>query len=72
MVHLFYFGLPQVCHACASVEIKDDIYSKEIEGFVKDPKWVIFPRLSYQNHFKIVEMKQRLVKNFSALPITKS
>jgi len=61
----------QVCHACASVEIKDDIYSKEIEGFVKDPKWVIFPRLSYQNHFKIVENEAKISEEFSASPYNK-
>jgi len=56
----------QVCHACASVEMKADLYTNNIEGFVKDPKWVIFPRLSYQNHIKIVENEAKISEDFSA------
>ena len=38
----------RVCHAYASIEVKDEWKAKEYEGFVKDSKkWVIFPRLSY-------------------------
>ncbi|HEY3426538.1 MAG TPA: indolepyruvate ferredoxin oxidoreductase subunit alpha, partial [Negativicutes bacterium] len=56
----------QVCHACASVTIKEDLYVNPIEGFVKNPKWVIFPRLSYQNHLKIVENEAKISEEFSA------
>lgn len=55
----------QVCHACASVEIKEAIEIKEIEGFIKDPKWVIFPKLSYQNHIKIIENETKISEDFS-------
>ena len=55
----------QVCHACASVEIKEAIEIKEIEGFTKDPKWVIFPKLSYQNHIKIIENETKISEEFS-------
>ena len=55
----------QVCHACASVEIKEELYSNKIEGFVKHPKWVIFPKLSYQNHLKIVETEAKISEEFS-------
>ena len=35
----------RVCHAYASIEVKDEWKAKEYEGFVKDSKkWVIFPR----------------------------
>ena len=46
----------RVCHAYASIELKDESEYQvhEPEGFVKDSKrWVIFPRLSYANHAKI-------------------
>ena len=36
----------QICHACASIEADDVRLSHAMEGFVKDRKWVIFPRLS--------------------------
>jgi indolepyruvate ferredoxin oxidoreductase alpha subunit len=45
----------RVCHGCASMEIDDAAEMHRPEGFVKDPKWTIFPRLSYQNHLKIEE-----------------
>lgn len=46
----------RVCHAYASIDVPDELPApKTAEGFVKDPKWVIFPRLSYQNHIKLEE-----------------
>jgi len=54
-----------VCHACASVEIKEDFYVNKSEGFIKDPKWVIFPKLSYQNHIKIIENEAKIGEDFS-------
>lgn len=51
----------RVCHSYAGVEILEDINLPEPEGFKKDNRWVIFPRLSYQNHIslrnKLVEMQ---------------
>lgn len=58
----------QVCHACASVETEDERYHNKIEGFMKDPKWVIFPRLSYQNHIKIDANETKISQDFSASP----
>ena len=46
----------RVSHGYASIRVKDPAeYRVNVpEGFVKDTKrWVIFPRLSYQNHLKI-------------------
>lgn len=58
----------RVCHAYASVTVKDEeeyVFHKP-EGFIKDSKrWVIFPRLSYQNHIKIEERNIRLSEEFS-------
>lgn len=45
----------RVCHSCASVEILEDLPKNKPSGFVKDSKWVIFPRLAYANKFKIEE-----------------
>ncbi len=48
----------RVCHGYASIDVKDvEEYAKnEIEGFVKSPNWVIFPRLSHANH-KMIEVR---------------
>lgn len=55
----------QICHACASIDIDDFIAKHPPAAFVKDPKWVIFPRLSYQNHIKICQNEQRISEEFS-------
>lgn len=58
----------QVCHACASVEVEEQRYENKAEGFVKDPKWVIFPKLSYQNHLKLHAREAEISREFSAAP----
>ena len=53
----------RVSHGYASIQVKDpDEYYQNIpEGFVKDTsRWVIFPRLSYQNHLKIEKRNAEL------------
>lgn len=51
----------RVCHGCAVVDLKEKEERKAPEGFVKDTsRWVIFPRLSYQNHIKIEERNAKL------------
>ena len=50
----------RVCHSRASVTMLENLPPKAPEGFIKDSKWVIFPRLAYENHkrmeAKLVEM----------------
>jgi indolepyruvate ferredoxin oxidoreductase alpha subunit len=52
----------KVCHASATVEIDDKPDTlKTPEGFIKDPKWVIFPPLSFKKHsenFKVYNEMQ--------------
>ncbi len=58
----------RVCHGYASVEIKDvsEYHINKPEGFVKDSsRWVIFPRLSYNNHIKIEARNAELSDVFS-------
>ena len=51
----------RVCHAYASIKTPEQTAPKAYEGFVKDSKkWVIFPRLSFQNQAK---MEQRNPKH---------
>ena len=56
----------RVCHGCATVDFGEAAAEREPEGFVKDTgRWVIFPRLSYQNHIKIEERTVELSHLFS-------
>lgn len=59
----------RVCHGYAAVEIKEkEQYEKhQPDGFVRDTKrWVIFPRISYQNHLKIEERNVQISEDFSS------
>jgi indolepyruvate ferredoxin oxidoreductase alpha subunit len=70
--HSEKYGVPvlfrpttRVCHSCSTVEILEDLPVKESVGFVKDSKWVIFPRLSYANHIKIEEKLIKMREEFA-------
>ena len=52
----------KVCHSSGTIEYDDEKYEYEIEGFIKDPKWVIFPPLSYRRHLEIEEQQKRYLK----------
>ena len=58
----------RVCHGYASVTVKDkdECLVNKPEGFVRDTRrWVIFPKLSYQNHLAIEKRNRELSKVFS-------
>jgi indolepyruvate ferredoxin oxidoreductase alpha subunit len=55
----------RVCHSCASVEILDDLPKTKPSGFVKDQRWVIFPKLTYANKFKMEENLKKMSEEFS-------
>ncbi len=57
----------RVCHGYASIDVADASEYKKItpEGFVKDSKWVIFPRLSHANHAKIEARNAQLCDTLS-------
>ena len=57
----------RVDHAYASIDAPDTFTAKEYEGFVKDSKkWVIFPRLSFQNHAMIEKRNIEIGEDFSS------
>lgn len=56
----------RVCHGYAAVSLDERRYEVTAEGFIKDPKWAIFPRLSYQNHLKIEARQPLLSDDFSS------
>lgn len=61
----------RVCHGYASITLKDaaEYQVNSPEGFVKDSsKWVIFPKLSYQNHIRMEKRNTELQSVFSDYP----
>ncbi|AFM39480.1 indolepyruvate ferredoxin oxidoreductase, alpha subunit [Desulfosporosinus acidiphilus SJ4] len=56
----------RVCHGYAAVNLEEKRCEVRTEGFIKDPKWAIFPRLSYLNHLKIEERHPQLSEDFSS------
>ena len=56
----------RVCHAYASMDIPEERKEIRPEGFVKDPRWVIFPRLSYAAHKRIEERNRSMTAELSA------
>lgn len=59
-VPVFLRPTTRICHACATVEIAEEWETHPVEGFQKDSKWVIFPRLSYQNHLRLDGIEREL------------
>lgn len=62
----------RVCHACVSIDLLPKTEVPEPEGFIRDTmRWVIFPRLSYQNHIKIEARNVELSEVFSSYPLNR-
>ncbi len=56
----------RICHAYASIDIPETTRPKDFDGFVKDSKrWVIFPKLSFQNHAMIEKRNPLIGDDFS-------
>lgn len=57
----------RICHGCAGMEVGEDVLRKAPEEFQKDTgRWVIFPRLSYENHKKMEARNKELSTVFSS------
>ena len=56
----------RVCHGYAQITFTDKPYTNTIDGFEKKPEWVIFPKLSYMCHQKIVNRNPIIGDDFSA------
>jgi indolepyruvate ferredoxin oxidoreductase alpha subunit len=55
----------RVCHGNAPVSLRETVVPAGPVRFVKDPRWVIFPRLSYQNHIRIEQRLPVIADEFS-------
>ncbi len=57
----------RVCHGCATVELPDTPpLPHPVAGFNKDPKWVIFPSLSYKNHLRLESIQKEIGAQLAA------
>lgn len=56
----------RLCHATAPIEVSGEKKQISPEGFIKDPKWVIFPRLSYGAHLNIEKRNPQIGTDFSS------
>jgi indolepyruvate ferredoxin oxidoreductase alpha subunit len=56
----------RVSHGCSDVLIEDiSPVSRDMEGFVKDTRWTIFPKLTAQRHPLLEELQVRMSDRFS-------
>lgn len=57
----------RVCHASTFLEFPEETEARPIpeEGFVRDSKWVIFPRRAFQAHGEINERLVQIADDFS-------
>lgn len=55
----------RICHASTFFDIPDHTVAREVEGFEKDSRWVIFPRRSYAAHGEINERLPRIASDVS-------
>ena len=57
----------RVCHASAFIDVADATTARPVpeEGFVKDPRWVIFPPRAYAGHKEIIDRLEAISDEFS-------
>ena len=60
----------RIDHASTYFEVQPSTQARPVpeEGFVKDPKWIIFPRRAYQAHGEIVGRLQAMAAAFASEP----
>lgn len=64
---VFFRATTRICHACASIDVGEIPTPAKAEGYIKDSRWAIFPRLSYNNKIKIEARENQLAEKFSQL-----
>ncbi len=61
----------RICHACSSIDVSGSREEHIPSGFEKDPRWVIFPQLSYKRHIEIEKLQTALSLIFSKSPFNR-
>lgn len=57
----------RICHASTFVEVADSAQARIAEGFERDPRWVIFPKRSFEAHGEINERLPKIAHDFSTV-----
>ena len=58
----------RVCHGAAPIETEYDYIPHIVEGFERSPRWVIFPRRTYEGHLELYKKLPLLVAEFNDSP----
>ncbi len=58
----------RICHSTEAFSVEEMRKKTQAEGFIKDPKWVIFPALSYKNHIALEEKQRAIAQIFDKSP----
>ncbi|WP_165171039.1 thiamine pyrophosphate-dependent enzyme [Adlercreutzia sp. ZJ242] len=60
----------RICHASTFFDVADETEARPVpeDGFAKDPKWVIFPRRSFEAHGEINERLCEIARDFAEDP----
>jgi len=58
----------RICHSTEAFSKEEPRREVLPDGFRKDPKWVIFPALSYRNHIALEGKQRAIAKMFSKSP----
>ena len=61
----------RICHAYSTIEVVDKRIKHESDGFKKDSRWVIFPKLSYNAHLNIEKRNPIIADEFSTYRFNK-
>ncbi|MDP4182934.1 MAG: indolepyruvate ferredoxin oxidoreductase subunit alpha, partial [Bacillota bacterium] len=68
---VFFRPTTRICHSCSTLDIPEAGERHKADGFVKDPRWVIFPSLSYKKHLQLEELQKKISDSFSDLAYNK-
>lgn len=63
---VFFRMTTRVCHACATVKLREIPPYEKPQGFEKDPRWVIFPKLSYNAKLRLEAREKEFSNLFSS------
>lgn len=57
----------RICHSSAFFEVQDHTCARAVPegGFLRDSKWVIFPRRAYQGHGEVNERLRLIARDFA-------
>ncbi len=56
----------RICHACADLDHNDIRTTNKPSGFIKDSKWVIFPKRAYEGHLHLASVSKQIAADFSS------